>query len=77
METPDQIIGTLGIAAVARRMEVTDEAVRKALKAGRLPAPWFAALEDMAQAKLPRECFTFKGLQAQDLGAAVTVGTTQ
>ena len=80
METPDQIIATLGIAAVAARMHVTEEAVRKALKAGKLPAPWFAALEQMATADLPRDCFTFKGLSVHETGDepdAVTVGTSQ
>jgi hypothetical protein len=61
MNTPHQIIDALTAEAVASRLGITKEAVGKALKAGKLPAPWFDTLERMAGCELPRHVFTFKG----------------
>ena len=65
MKTPSDIIETLGREAVAARVGVGVDAVRMALVAGKLPAAWFHALEQMAGCDLPRDCFTFKGIAAE------------
>jgi hypothetical protein len=64
MQTPHDIINFIGRPAVAERLGITDDAIRLALRSGKLPAHWYHALEVMAGRPLPRDCFTFKGVTA-------------
>ncbi|NBT33579.1 MAG: hypothetical protein EBT13_17225 [Rhodobacteraceae bacterium] len=61
MENASDIVDALGVKAIARAVDVTEDAVRQARRVGKLPAAWFSALEAMAGHSLPRTCFTFKG----------------
>lgn len=58
------IIDALGEDAICQRLGIKRDAVRKAYAKNKLPAPWFAALEDMMGRELPPEIFSFKGLDA-------------
>lgn len=62
MNTASQIIAFLGQDAVAERLGVGVKAVQAAVRAGKLPAAWYHALEQMAGRPLPRDCFTFKAV---------------
>lgn len=61
METASDIIAALGVKPIARAVDVTEDAVRRARHNKVLPAAWFNTLEAMAGHPLPRDCFTFKG----------------
>ena len=61
MENAQQIIDALGVKAIAKTVDVTDDAVRQARRGNKLPAAWFHALELMAGHSLPRSAFSFKG----------------
>ena len=49
--------------SVNAALSVKDDAVRKALKSGVLPASWYNTLEKLAGRPLPRRAFSFKGMQ--------------
>lgn len=61
MKTASDIIEFIGADRIKGALSVKDDAVRKALKAGVLPASWFHTLENLAGRPLPREAFNFKG----------------
>ncbi len=61
VETPPQILDFIGQSRVRRALSVKDDAVRKALKSGVLPASWYNTLEQLAGRPLPRSLFSFKG----------------
>lgn len=64
MNTPYEIIETLGKDAVMAAVGVKESAVFNACKRGELPASWYAALDILANANehiLPRSAFAFKG----------------
>lgn len=51
-----------GRELVGQIVGVKPNAVRMAETSGKLPAPWYDALERKAGRPLPREAFTFKGV---------------
>jgi hypothetical protein len=55
-----------GHEAVAKRVGLAEKNARTVvnthIRSGKLPAQWFAALEEMAKQVIPRHLFTFKGL---------------
>lgn len=63
MNTPAQIIDTLGVKAIAHRLELAERRVMRAKYDGQLPASWYLALNDLAGCELPREAFSFKGVK--------------
>jgi hypothetical protein len=60
LETPSQVIEFVGEEAVMAAVGVKRDAVRKAVKAGELPAAWYDALERLSGRPLPRGMFSFK-----------------
>lgn len=62
MKTPREIIETIGRDAIAERIGAAPRRVDRARTERALPASWYAALCDMAGQDLPRQLFTFKGL---------------
>ena len=65
MKTASDIVAYLGgRAAVSEIVGVKENAVRMAETAGKLPAPWYAALCRKAGKPLPEAAFTFKGIGA-------------
>jgi hypothetical protein len=62
MTKQDVIAQAGGIDAVAGRIGVRPESARVMASRGKLPASWFAALEDMTGQPLPRCLFSFKGV---------------
>jgi prophage antirepressor-like protein len=61
MENAADIVDALGVKAIAKAVDVTEDAVRQAMRLRKLPASWFNTLEVMAGHSLPRDAFTFKG----------------
>ena len=66
MKTSD-IIDSLGADAIASRLGVAPSRVRRVRHERLIPAAWYAGLSDMAGRDLPRDMFTFAGV---DRGAA-------
>lgn len=62
MKTPHQIIDFIGKERLAGAVGVKPGAVERALRKGALPSLWYHACEQLAGRPLPRECFSFKGL---------------
>jgi len=61
MENASDIIDALGVKAIAKALDISEDAVRLARRQNKMPAAWFDTLETMAGFALPRDCFTFKG----------------
>lgn len=64
MKTPHEIIDYLGAETVADALGIGLPAIKVRLAEGKLPAAWYHKLEMMAGRPLPRECFSFKGINA-------------
>jgi len=65
MKTASDIIEAAGgRTQVALVFHVSPRHVANAISEGKLPASWFHTLELMAKAELPRELFSFKGIDA-------------
>ena len=62
METPKDIIDTIGREQVIARLGVDKRRVDRAALQSELPALWYAALEEMAGEPLDRSLFSFKGM---------------
>ena len=62
METPKDIIDTIGREQVIARLGVDKRRVDRAALQGELPALWYAALEEMVGVPLDRSLFSFKGM---------------
>lgn len=62
MKTAREIIGFVGRTTLAAKLQVKEGAIDQALHKGILPAGWYHACEQLAGRPLPRECFSFKGL---------------
>lgn len=60
METPREILDSLGREAIAARLGVDRRRVMRAAYEDRLPAVWYATLCEMAGRDLPRDVFNFK-----------------
>ena len=60
MNTPRDILDSLGRERVAAAVGVDMRRVNRAALEDRLPALWYAALCDLAGRDLPRDRFTFK-----------------
>lgn len=60
MKTPADIVKFIGRDALASAVGVKQDAIRMALKAGRLPAAWYVACETLAGRPLPRDAFSFR-----------------
>ena len=63
MKTPREIIEALGVDAVAARLDVSRLRVLRARLDPELPASWYVALSDMHGYDLPRDVFSFKGVE--------------
>lgn len=61
MNTPRDILDTLGREAVAVALDVNLRRVNRAALEEKLPALWYRKLCDMSGQTLPIECFTAKG----------------
>lgn len=64
MKTPAEIVNFIGRDALASAVGVKQDAIRMALKSGRLPAAWYVACETLAGRPLPREAFTFREISS-------------
>lgn len=60
METPRQILDTVGREAAAQALGVGAHRIDRATRDPKLPASWFDTLERLAGEPLPREVFAFK-----------------
>lgn len=60
MNTPREIIDTLGREAIAAQLGVALRRVDRARTEDRLPASWYDGLREMAGRDLPPASFTFK-----------------
>ena len=64
MKTASDIIQAAGGRdAVAKAIGVIPRYITDRAREGELPASWFDSLEKMTKRKLPRELFSFKGIQ--------------
>ena len=64
MKTPREIIDRAGgTFAVAMRLDTSPANVRNQASKGQLPAAWFDLLERLTGQTLPRNLFSFKGLE--------------
>ena len=62
MKTAAEIIDFISQDAVCAELQITPDAVRKAVVKGELPSSWYNALERLAGRPLPRDVFSFKGV---------------
>ena len=61
--TPEHIIDSIGAERIAEALHtVTLRRVKRVRTMDRIPASWYDGLERLAGHELPREVFTFKGL---------------
>ena len=63
MNKPAEIIDSLGIDAIAARLGVAPSRVLRVRHEQLIPASWYAGLSDLAGGDLPREAFTFAGIE--------------
>ena len=63
MNTASEIIETVGREAMQAHFGVQPRVLRHYAKIGRLPAAWFDLLERLTGQTLPRNLFSFKGLE--------------
>jgi hypothetical protein len=63
MNTASEIIETVGREAMQAHFDVQPRVLRHYAKIGRLPAAWFDLLERLTGQTLPRNLFSFKGLE--------------
>jgi len=63
MNTASDIIKAIGKPRVMRAFGVGARALQLYSQKNTLPAAWFDGMEKMAKRKLPREIFSFKGVQ--------------
>jgi hypothetical protein len=62
MKTSKDILESIGHARVADAVGVTLKRVKRAVSEPKLPAGWYVALCRLSDGELPRERFTFKGM---------------
>jgi hypothetical protein len=63
--TASEILDFIGDEALAARVSVKSEAIRKARGKGKIPSLWYDACEQLAGRPLPRHLFSFKGMETQ------------
>ena len=64
MKNTREIIDTLGRDAIAQKLGVALRRVDRARTDERIAASWYAGLCELAGQDLPRNLFTFKGMEA-------------
>ena len=64
MKTASEIIAFIGRDVVKQRLGVEDRRIQQAARDNAMPASWYHALEEMAGRPLPRDIFSFKGMDA-------------
>jgi len=65
MKTVPEIIDGLGHKAIAERLKTAATRVYRVRFETHIPASWYVVLSDMAGQDLPRNLFSFKGLDTQ------------
>jgi len=61
MNTPSEIIDSIGAEAVMQAVGVGEKRIRQARLGDTLPASWYHALQHLAGRDLPISAFSFKG----------------